>query len=145
MSVKISLKKMLISVFVVALNACGGGGNNSGSPTEFQVTPDAFEFSGPDIVAVAGTLGVCPFSRIGTGQEILISGGLAPYQIINTSPDLFSVDRTSVPNRDETFKVRVVGGCPSKAVIVVLDSLNRKIDLTVSSVPGKVTTPPAAP
>jgi hypothetical protein len=121
---------LLAMTTVLLTTACGGGNDDdAGSPTAFSTVPSGITFSG----AVTDT---CPGG--GGIADFFIFGGAAPYQIRNTSPDLMSINKTSVGDRGGSFRVTTLGGgCPSKGTVVVIDNLNNLVTVEVSFAKGE--------
>lgn len=117
-----------------ALVACGGGGDDAaGSLTDFLIQPTATTFTAPASSASAPA-NTCV---AGGTQDVYVYGGTAPYRIDNTSPAYVTVDRTSVDSRGGHFTVTVASAaCFSKAVIVVVDKLDRQVLFTVDNAPN---------
>lgn len=122
--------------FVGVLAACGGGGDDeAGSLTSFNIQPATVTFTAP-----AGTAaGLC----VGGGsQDVFVYGGAAPYRIDNTLPDYVSVNKIEVGSPGENFTLTVLGGCVTNGLIVVRDKLGRQTTFTVNNAP---TTAASAP
>lgn len=103
------------------LTSCGGGGDEAGArDTAFSIVPDT--------VTVTGN-GACPSAPPGGYVvEVFIHGGVAPYTIKNTFPDLIVVNKTKVDNPGESFMVGYVSGaCMDPGTLAVVDSLNRVV------------------
>jgi len=111
------------------LAACGGGGDDAGSLTAFNIQPATVSFSAPASTPV----GVC----VGGGsQDVFVYGGAAPYKVDNTLPDYVSVNKTEVGSPGESFTLTVLGGCITNGTIVVRDKLGRQQVFTVNNAPG---------
>lgn len=115
-------------MLVGVLAACGGGGDDAGSLTAFNIQPATVTFSAP-----AGTAaGVC----LGGGsQDVFVYGGAAPYKVDNTLPDYVSLNKTEVGSPGESFTLTVLGGCITNGTIVVRDKLGRQQVFTVNNAP----------
>jgi len=114
---------------VGVLAACGGGGDDAGSLTEFNIQPATVTFSAP-----AGTpTGVCTG---GGTQDVFVYGGAAPYRVDNTLPDYVTVNKTEVGSPGENFTLTVLGGCITNGTIVVRDRLGRQQVFTVNNAPS---------
>ncbi|MBX3603920.1 MAG: hypothetical protein KF788_01545 [Piscinibacter sp.] len=122
------------SVLLAALLAAGCGGGNDDEAGE-QFTPFGIT---PDDVGLTGPPGAC---GVGGNIQILVSGGSAPYRIVNTVPDYVAVDKASVAHRGETFTVNFLGGCLDPGHIVVIDAVGREVTLTLTNQEGEATTP----
>jgi hypothetical protein len=125
-----SAVRFLLSVAgAAALASCGGGGDESGSPTAFTTVPTDTTFTAP-----TGTpAGIC----VGGGtQTVFVYGGTAPYRIDNTSPNYLAVDRTTVDNKGGSFNVSAVGPCIATGQIVVVDHLDNQVTVKVSNQPA---------
>lgn len=118
------------AVLLAALVAAGCGGGNDDEAGE-QFTPFGIT---PDDIGVTGPPGAC---GVGGNFEVLVSGGSAPYRIVNTVPDYVTVDRTTVAHRGETFTVSFLGGCLDPGTIVVIDAVGREVTLTLTNEEGE--------
>ena len=126
--IQVGLSALLLAV---GLAACGGSGDDeAGSNTQFSIVPDNMTLTGPP--------GAC---GVGGDTLVLVSGGVAPYRIVNLVPAYVTVNKTEVANRDETFMVSFLGGCLDPGQVVVIDSLNRQVVLTLTNKEGEAATP----
>lgn len=118
-------------LLVLALAGCGGGGDDdAGSPVAFSIVPSTVTFTAPP----AGTsVGVCPSGGTAT---IFVYGGTAPYRLDNTVPNVIALNTGTVSNRGGSFTITTLGGCVSPGNIVVVDSLNNNVTLTITTTPG---------
>jgi hypothetical protein len=110
------------------LASCGGGDDDdAGSITPFGVTPDSIDVTGPNDTSCGA----------GFGGDVLVSGGTAPYRVVNLIPGYVSVDRTTVDDRNKTFAVTFSGLCFEEGQVVVIDALDRQVTLTLSNTEGE--------
>jgi hypothetical protein len=128
---------------LVSVVACGGGGDDeAGSSTPFSAQPSTLT-----ITAAASSAGGPPTGLCGAGYagEVFIYGGVAPYQIDNTTPDAVAVSKTQVGDRAGSFSVSFtaasasspgIGTCVSPALIIVRDKLDKQIIVTVNNKPA---------
>jgi hypothetical protein len=124
-----ALRFVLSAAGAAALASCGGGTNESGSPTVFSVVPSTVTFTAPTGTAS----GVC----VGGGTaQVFVYGGVAPYRVDNTSQAYLVVDRTTVNDKGGNFTVTSVGPCIDSGQIVVVDKLDNQVKLTVSNKPA---------
>jgi len=122
----------LILLCAVVTSSCGGGNDDeSGSPTALSLVPNSITLTGP-------APGVCGAGTVGL---VVVSGGVAPYRVINTVPAYISVDKTEVAHRNESFTVTFLGGCIDPGNVVVIDSLDHQVVLTVTNQEGEAATP----
>lgn len=116
--------KYLVSVLVLsALSACGGGGDNAGSATEFSTSPSEFKWTGADGRKDLGIPAQCPSG--GSSVYVTVIGGQAPFRVHNPVPDLVQIDRTEVTGKDPRFKVTTLGTGCGLVNIAVLDYHSR--------------------
>ena len=108
--------------------ACGGGNDDEAGEqfTEFGITPDDITLTGPP-----GSCGA------GGNFIILVSGGSAPYRVVNLAPDVLTIDRTEVAHRSETFTVNFVGGCADSVSVQVIDATGKEVTLTATNEEGE--------
>ena len=117
------------AVVVLSLGACGGTSDDgAGSPTPFGVIPDEFT-----VTSLAA--GTCPAA--GSSVDVFVFGGVAPYRIINTSPQRLVLNRTTVGSRGGSFTVTSNGGCFENLSVVVEDDLENQVVFTFSSSEGE--------
>ena len=111
-----------IAVASIVLSACGGGGENAGSSTEFSTSPSEFVWTGAD-AQKQGDVVVTPAQCPGVGNDVYVTiiGGQAPFRIHNPVPELIQVDRTEVTGKDPRFKVTTLGDGCGTINITVLD------------------------
>lgn len=112
----------------LAVSGCGGGNDDEAGEqfTPFGITPDSIGVTGPP--------GAC---AQGFGGDVLVSGGSAPYRVVNLVPDFVSVDKTTVAHRGETFSVTFTNGCLDPGTIVVIDAVGREVTLTLTNEEGE--------
>ena len=129
----------LASVALVGvLTACGGGGDDAGSLTEFNIQPATVTFTAP-----AGTAtGVCTG---GGSQDVFVYGGAAPYRVDNSLPDYVSINKAEVGSPGENFTLTVLGGCVTNGTIIVRDRLGRQQIFTVNNAPSAAASAASAP
>lgn len=122
---KTMLKTSAVALtLALVLGACGGGGDEAGSPMEFSTVPDAWELKGP-------TETTC-----GTGSvDVKVIGGAAPYTLTNLIPNYVTIDKTEL-SKNGTFTVTFLGPCLEGGVIDVEDALDNHVQLEVSNVKG---------
>ena len=120
-----SLQWVVVLAGAAMLNACGGGGDDSGSPTAFSVVPAD--------ITVTGGVGTCGAGTVG---QVFIYGGQPPYRIDNTVPAYVSINKTQVDHKGESFSVTFLGSCVDPGSIVIVDALDHQVTLTVHSVKG---------
>jgi len=135
---KRSTVRFLLSVAsVAALASCGGGGDESGSPTAFSIVPDTFTIEGdpPAPGSPAGTKGTCAVG--GPAVEVFVYGGTAPFRIDNTLPAYVSINKQTVQHKGESFSLTFLGGCFDAGKIAVVDSLDNQVVLTLTNKPGE--------
>jgi hypothetical protein len=121
---------VLLAAFAAA--GCGGGNDDEAGEqfTPFGITPDS--------IGVTGPAGAC---ATGFGGDVLVSGGSAPYRVVNLVPDFVTVDKTTVAHRGETFSVTFIAGCLDPGTIVVIDAVGREVTLTLTNEEGEAGTP----
>lgn len=121
-----------ILLAAVAVAGCGGGNDDEAGEqfTPFDITPDSLTLTAPD----GSPDGVC---GVAGGFLVLISGGSAPYRIVNLFPDYVTVDKTTVAHRGETFTVGFTGGCLDPGSVVVIDAVGRELTLTLTNEPAQ--------
>jgi len=123
-----ALRFLLSAAGAAVLVSCGGGSDESGSPTAFSVVPDTVAFTAPS----GTTTGKC----VGGGTaQVFVYGGVAPFRVDNTAPGYLAVDRTTVDNKGGSFNVTALGGCIATGQIVVVDKLDNQVKVTVSNQP----------
>lgn len=121
-------------VLVGVLAACGGGGDDAGSLTEFNIQPATVTFT----ASASAPTGTC-----GAGsQDVFVYGGAAPYRVDNTAPDYVSVNKTEVGSPGENFTLTTFGGCMTNGTIVVRDRLGRQQIFTVNTAPSTAASAP---
>lgn len=119
-----------VIVLVASLAACGGGGDDeAGSLTVFSVAPSTLT-----VTAATGTpQGVC---AAGFAGEFFVYGGTAPYRLDNTAPEAMTLNKSQVGDRGGSFTVTFTGACISPAIIVIVDSLDKQVTLTLNNKPA---------
>ena len=137
----ISLHSVVAAIAsAVLLGACGGGGDEAGSLTEFTVSPAEISWTGPTGSCYQGVAGL-----------VNIYGGAAPYQISVTSPAGVAVRAAGatddpVNNRQSLqvdhpasgFIVVYTNGaiCLDGAIINVTDKLGRLVTVDLTNEEG---------
>jgi hypothetical protein len=111
---------------VLLLGACGGGDDDAGSLTPFSIVPATITVTGPD----ANTCGA------GSGGQVFVYGGAAPYRLDNTSPDAIVLSTNSVGARGGSFEVFFLGQCVNPVQVVVVDHNDKQVTLTLISKKG---------
>lgn len=108
----------------LALASCGGSSDDeAGSPTAFATIPTAVSFTGASGTGCAG----------GTA-DIVVVGGVAPYSVKTTFPDIISFNTTTVGNRGGSFTMTVAPGtCLNPGNVIVTDKLDHSVTVTVTS------------
>ena len=122
----------LVALASVLLASCGGGGDEAGAPTALHLSADKVTLTGPDA------------NTCGTGTSLVyVYGGAAPYRVDNTWPNVLSVSKTQVDHPGESFQVVAFNPnfCVDPATIVVTDSRNAQVTLTVATKVAGSTTP----
>jgi len=111
----------------LALASCGGSSDDeAGSPTAFATIPTEVFFSG----AVQGD----PTACAGGTADIAVVGGVAPYSVKTTFPDVISFNTTTVGNRGGTFTMTVAPGiCLNPGNVIVTDKLDHVVTVKVTS------------
>ena len=125
----------------LALASCGGSSDDeSGSPTAFATIPAEVSFTGSTPLAdengqpiTDSTGAVVLFCAGGTG-DVKVVGGVAPYSISTTFPDVIQLNTTSVGNKGGTFTMTVLPGtCLSPGNVIVTDKLDHTVTVKVTS------------
>jgi hypothetical protein len=130
MSIRYAMKAALGFSLVFVLASCGGGGDISGSGTEFLVSPKDTKLT------VFSTVdGDCSGAVGGSATVFTIIGGQAPFRIVNAFPDGLEIDKTEATGKDPKFTVRPRGRCGDPFVITVLDYHSKvaTVEFTVES------------
>jgi hypothetical protein len=106
--------KTMVLALVVALAACGGGGDVAGDYDGFTTNVEEW--------VVRGQSG-CP----GAGHEVWVTiiGGQPPFRIHNPRPSIVQVDRTEVSGKDPVFKITTVGTACAEFAVTVHDYHSR--------------------
>ena len=120
------LQSLLLMAGTALLGACGGGGDDAGSPTAFSLVPNSIKVTG-------ATTGAC---AAGTTGEVFVYGGVAPYRIDNTVPGYVSFDKTTVEHKGDSFTVTFLGGCLNPGQIVIVDKMDKQVILTLTNEKG---------
>lgn len=133
---------LFVSFCCVALVSCGGGGGAAGDSDTFAVAPGEIKIShGKGDVTCSGSKGA--------RTTVTIVGGQAPFRIVNSSPQLMSVDRTEVAGQDPQFVVTSLGqGCGEDLSVLVLDLFSKSVTFNLTLEKGDDaddTTPAATP
>ena len=133
---------VLSTALAATLAACGGGGDaEAGSPTPFGITP-----AERTVTTLAQSVGGPATGRCSPGYsgDVLIVGGTAPYRLINLSPSLVLLHRSStdftevstVSDRNGTFSVSVAATCFDAVLVTIADKLDNHVELTVHHTPA---------
>jgi hypothetical protein len=125
------LKKraMFSAILLAGLSACGGGGDDeSGSKSEFNVSPTTFTLKA-NASAPAST---CPATS--ATVRIFVNGGAAPYTVHNSYESWIQVSATTL-SKGGSFDVSFLGGCLSPGSVLVKDALGRQIEVTINYEP----------
>ncbi len=124
-----NMRYAAVGLALVGLVSCGGSSDDgAGAPVAFSLVPDEMT------VSSLGGPGTCPAA--GSTVDVFVFGGVAPYRIINTSPQNLTVSTTSVGNRGGSFRVTSNGGCFENMIVVVEDALEKQVHFTFSSEEG---------
>ena len=127
--------KLLTLPLMGALVSCGGGGDVAGSKTDFSVTPAKFE-----LTAAKGDV-ACQFTN---SAEVVVTvvGGIPPYRIVNSFPQVISVSDAVLSGKNPTFKVVISGnrGCATTMPLLILDYQSRSTNFDVSVTAGEEVT-----
>ena len=124
------IAKLFTLPLLGVLVSCGGGGDVAGSKTDFSVVPAKFEFT-----AAKGDVS-CQFTN---SAEVVVTvvGGIPPYRIVNSYPQVISVSDAVLSGKNPTFKVVIRGdaGCATTMPLLILDYQSRstKFDVTVTA------------
>lgn len=106
--------------------ACGGGGNESGSPDQLQVLPEAVTITGR---------GTCPSS--GQGPQVFVYGGQPPYKLSNSVPEVVQLSTTRLRNSGDSFTFTLQGGgCLDGMPIVIEDDMGRLAAFSITIAEG---------
>jgi hypothetical protein len=126
-------RSLVLTAFTAALlSACGGGGDESGSPTSFSVVPAAITLKAP--TDGEPEPGSCGSTLGGEGSRVFVYGGVPPYRLDNTSPEVVILDRSRVEHKGDYFVVHFSGtGCINPGHVVVVDSLDNQVTLTLTT------------
>lgn len=113
---------MLSLAALLALSACGGGGNESGPPEQLYLSVDA---------VTMGTPGIC---EVGTGPLIHVYGGTPPYKLANSVPDAMRLDKAVVQNSGDSFRITFINGiCMKDMPITVEDQMGLLARVSVTN------------
>ena len=118
---------------VASLAACGGGGDDAGSPVAFSTVPTTLTVTAPTAANGGPAAGKCVAAFAG---EIFVYGGAAPYRLDNTVPDAIVLNKTTVSDRGGSFTATFTGVCITPATIVVVDKLNNNVIVTFNNRPS---------
>ena len=131
---------------LLALTACGGGGDNAGDVSTFSVVPAGFTWT---------RAATCPDMTPGGGDSIhTINGGQAPFRV--RSANGLTVGLASAANawvappagmlnaegdlvltgKDPKFAIRASLGCPSEVSVIVLDYHSKRVAVTITTAGG---------
>lgn len=109
---------LMIMMLATWLAACGGGGGSAGTPSG-SANPSNFRVNAPADAALA----------IGQRVSYTISGGLAPYQINNSAPNVVgavivgsSVEITPLRTGTATLAISPSGTSVSQSILVTVSS-----------------------
>jgi hypothetical protein len=135
MILRSALTRIAITIsLTLTVASCGGGGENeAGSLTAFNIVPTSITLTGPDV----NTCGA------GYGGRVYVYGGAGPYRIDNSGggsavdPPIVTISKTQVNRAGDFFDVTLNGGCMTNIAIVVVDQLGRQSTLSVNSAKGK--------
>jgi len=126
---------------MLMLASCGGTSDDeSGSPVAFSTTPSEMTFTGavpvvdangnPVTDATGAAVTVCG----GGTAKVIINGGVAPYSVDSDSPDVITLNPTSVGAKGGSFNVVVAAGtCLGPGNIVVKDALGKVATIKVTT------------
>ena len=128
---RIPLKALVAAIACTTLLAsCGGGDDDDAGSvhTPFGVTPDSIDMKGENETSCYA----------GNAGDVLVSGGAAPYRIVNLLPGVVDVSPTTVGDRNQTFTITYLDArsCFEGGEIVVIDALDRQVSVTLSSAVG---------
>jgi hypothetical protein len=127
-------------VLLASLAACGGGDDDeAGSPTALSVVPSTLTLTALQASAGGPPQGQCGGGMAGT---VFVYGGAAPYRLDNTSPDLVTLNKSTVDSRGGSFTVTYIGGCFSPVSIVIVDKLDNQVVLELNNKPADAATTP---
>jgi hypothetical protein len=116
---------LALSLCVLGLAACGGGGNESGPPDDILVSPAR--------IAVKGIGTGC---ANGTGPTVFIHGGVPPYKLFNTLPQGIRLDKSVLMQSGDSFVVTLTGQCFEAMTIRIEDALGRLAEVDVTNQPA---------
>ena len=147
---KKSYATFALAALVVALASCGGGGDDqAGSPTALGVQP-----ADKTLTALAQSAGgpIAGQCSGGYAGDVVVTGGAAPYRLINTSPERVLLHRSAsdftpvstVDDRNGLFSVSFGGGCFDPALVIVADKLDKQVVLTLHNKPSAAAPPASA-
>ena len=94
------------------MTACGGAGDQAGSPTPFSVSPKEW------------TISTC---QAGIEVTYIVYGGTAPYYLKSTYPPGTVLNKTKVDSRGDSFTVTSTANCVNPASIDITDSLGNVV------------------
>ena len=126
------IAKLFTLPLLGVLVSCGGGGDVAGSKTDFSVVPAKFE-----LAAAKGDVS-CQFTN---GAEVVVTvlGGIPPYRIVNSYPQVISVSDSVLSGKNPTFKVVIRGdaGCATTMPLLILDYQSRSTNFDVTVTAGE--------
>jgi hypothetical protein len=126
-----------------SLAACGGGGDaEAGSLTALSVVPTEKTLQTNEPANGGPPVGQC---NGGYAGEFFIYGGAAPYRLDNTASSRIYLSKTQVGERGGSFSATFLGGCFDPASIIIVDSLDRQVILTLKNLPAQTTTTAQTP
>lgn len=119
---KIRVHATLSLAVLLALSACGGGGNESGPPEQLYLSADA---------VTVGAAGIC---EVGIGPQVHIYGGTPPYKLANSVPDAMRLDKAVVQNSGDSFRITFINGiCLKNMPITVEDQMGLLARVSVTN------------
>lgn len=117
------LPRLVLSLPLLALAGCGGGGNELGPAEAIWASPEAVQ---------VGAVGHC-FS--GIGPTVHVYGGKPPYVLKNSVPRGMSLDRSRIGAPGEGFTLSFSGLCLSEMPITIEDAEGRLLAVPISNAP----------
>lgn len=120
-------KLILVAAAAFVVSSCGGGGGDAGDTSGFSTSPSSIAYTLEN--------GYCGYwHQVNT--KVTIIGGLAPFRIHNSEPDLVVIDKTEATGQDPVFTVQQVRSCDSKISITVLDVHSRSTVFEITTTEG---------